>query len=76
MHAAQNAGLQGGAKESAAGPSAGSSSLAAWGPWELHRLVAHFLAARFPILLALNKVSRRQRWGVAQYSRHLLHARC
>jgi ribosome-binding ATPase len=26
-----------------------------WGPLELHRLVAHFLRVRFPILLALNK---------------------
>lgn len=31
------------------------SSLAHWGPRELHRLVAHFLRARFPLLLALNK---------------------
>ncbi|KAF8071272.1 GTP-binding protein [Scenedesmus sp. PABB004] len=53
--AAGNAGLQGGAKESGAVPGAGSSSLAAWGEAELHRLVAHFLCARFPILLALNK---------------------
>ena len=51
----QNAGLQGGTKE-ATGPFSSSSSLASWGEWELHRLVAHFLAARFPILLALNKV--------------------
>lgn len=52
----QNAGLLGGTKETA-GP-VGNSSLASWGEWELHRLVAHFLAARFPILLALNKVSQ------------------
>jgi len=52
----QNAGLLGGTKETA-GP-LGNSSLASWGEWELHRLVAHFLAARFPILLALNKVSQ------------------
>lgn len=51
----QNAGLLGGTKESA-GPHSRSSSLASWGEWELHRLVAHFMAARFPILLALNKV--------------------
>ncbi len=30
--------------------------LEAWGEAELHLLVAHFLALRFPILLALNKV--------------------
>lgn len=53
--AVQNAGLQGGTKES--GGPVGNSSLASWGEWELHRLVAHFLAARFPIMLALNKVS-------------------
>lgn len=52
----QNAGLQGGTKESA-GP-LGHSSLASWDEWHLHRLVAHFLAARFPILLALNKVGK------------------
>lgn len=54
----QNAGLQGGTKDTGSGGMAhcSSSSLASWGPWELHLLVAHFLAARFPILLALNKV--------------------
>jgi hypothetical protein len=31
------------------------ASLASWGEREAHRLVAHFLHARFPILLALNK---------------------
>jgi hypothetical protein len=31
------------------------ASLAHWGPRDLHRLVAHFLRARFPLLLALNK---------------------
>eukprot|EP00198_Chlamydomonas_reinhardtii_P003635 XP_001692971.1 predicted protein [Chlamydomonas reinhardtii] len=31
------------------------SSLAHWSEAHLHRLVAHFLQARFPILLALNK---------------------
>jgi hypothetical protein len=51
----QNAGLQGGTKESGV-PANCCSILASWGEWELHRLVAHFLAARFPILLALNKV--------------------
>lgn len=35
---------------------AGSPTLSAWGEAELHGLVAAFLAARFPILLALNKV--------------------
>jgi hypothetical protein len=50
----QNAGLQGGTKD--VGGPLSSSSLSSWGEWELHRLVAHFLAARFPILLALNKV--------------------
>lgn len=30
--------------------------LASWGEAQLHLLVAHFVAARFPILLALNKV--------------------
>jgi hypothetical protein len=50
----QTAGLQGGTKES--GTLNGHSSLASWDEWQLHRLVAHFLAARFPILLALNKV--------------------
>lgn len=55
----QNAGLLGGTKESAGPHSRCSSSLASWGEWELHRLVAHFLAARFPILLALNKVCGR-----------------
>ena len=28
----------------------------AWSELDLHRLVAHFLRLRFPILLALNKV--------------------
>jgi hypothetical protein len=55
LRAVQNAGLQGGTKESGV-PANSSSILASWGEWELHRLVAHFLAARFPILLALNKV--------------------
>lgn len=53
--AAGNAGLQGGTKESGLPASSSSSILGSWGEWELHRLVAHFLAARFPILLALNK---------------------
>lgn len=55
---AQTGGLQGGTKETASAAAAGSSSsmLSVWGEWELHRLVAHFLAARFPIMLALNKV--------------------
>ena len=37
------------------------SSLAHWSEAHLHRLVAHFLQARFPILLALNKVCARVR---------------
>ncbi len=32
-----------------------ASPLLAWGERDLHRLVATFLVARFPILLALNK---------------------
>ncbi|MEW5306220.1 MAG: hypothetical protein WDW36_008702 [Sanguina aurantia] len=31
------------------------SPVSHWGEWEVHRLVAAFLQARFPILLALNK---------------------
>eukprot|EP00775_Hariotina_reticulata_P008641 gene8641-8822_t len=59
-YAWQNAGLQGGTKDTGGGGVAqgsSSSSLSSWGEWELHLLVAHFLAARFPILLALNKGS-------------------
>jgi hypothetical protein len=41
--------LNGGTPEAAA-------ALCAWGEAALHKLVATFLAARFPILLALNKV--------------------
>eukprot|EP00967_Tisochrysis_lutea_P129438 scaffold222605_cov19-Tisochrysis_lutea.AAC.1 len=33
-------------------------TLCAWGEADLHKLVAAFLAARFPILLALNKPTR------------------
>jgi hypothetical protein len=63
----QNAGLQGGTKDTSSSGMAhcSSSSLASWGTWELHLLVAHFLAARFPILLALNKV--RSSAAVDQY---------
>ena len=35
---------------------AGTRLLSSWGEADLHRLVATFLAIRFPILLALNKV--------------------
>jgi hypothetical protein len=35
--------------------------LAGWGERQVHELVAHFVAARFPILLALNKA----RWVLA-----------
>ncbi|EGD77538.1 hypothetical protein PTSG_12765 [Salpingoeca rosetta] len=33
-------------------------SMLAWGPRDLHRVVAHFLRIRFPILLALNKADK------------------
>lgn len=38
-----------------------NSPLLSWGEADLHALVATFLAARFPLLLALNKVARV--WG-------------
>jgi len=34
---------------------AGREGIATWGEAEVHRLVAHFLHARFPIVLAMNK---------------------
>ena len=40
---------------SSSSSSAPPASVRAWREADLHRLVAHFLAARFPILLALNK---------------------
>jgi len=39
----------------AAEAAAAASALAQWGPRDLHRLVACFVAVRFPTLLALNK---------------------
>ena len=33
----------------------GASNLASWSEERIHGLVAHFLAVRFPILIALNK---------------------
>ena len=58
--AAEGAGLKqglvlGGVKVVGGGKQGPGGTLGEWGEWELHRLVAHFLAARFPFLLALNK---------------------
>jgi hypothetical protein len=44
--------------------STASPVLCSWGEAHMHRLVASFLAARFPILLALNKVGRMKAVGV------------
>lgn len=49
------------------------SPLLSWGPADLHRLVATFLAARFPLLLALNKVGCGMRCDLAACPFACLH---